>query len=81
MDLNLNKALKLVNYQMPTMEEILRELKNAKMFTTVDSSKGSYQLPLHYDSSLLGLCMMSQLPSKLVTINRNDITDIGDQTP
>lgn len=50
---DLNKALKRVDYQMPTVEEILPELKNAKVFTTVDASKGFWQMPLQYDSSLL----------------------------
>lgn len=38
---------------MPTMEEIFPELRNAKVFTTVDTSKGFWEIPLNYDSSLL----------------------------
>lgn len=50
---DLNKALKRVNYQMPTMEEILPELKNAKVFTTLDANKGFWQMALDNESSLL----------------------------
>jgi RNase H-like domain found in reverse transcriptase/Reverse transcriptase (RNA-dependent DNA polymerase)/Integrase zinc binding domain/Integrase core domain len=42
----LNTALKRVNYQMPTIEEILPELANAKIFTTLDAKKGFWQLAL-----------------------------------
>jgi hypothetical protein len=47
----LNTALKRVNYQMPTIEEILPELANAKVFTTLDAKKGFWQLALDSKSS------------------------------
>lgn len=50
---DLNKALKRVNYQMPTIEEILPYLSNAKVFSTFDATKGFWQIPLDYESSLL----------------------------
>lgn len=51
--IDLNKALKRVNYQMPTVDEILPELGNAKIFSTVDAKKGFWQLPLDENSSKL----------------------------
>lgn len=50
---DLNRALKRVNYQMPTVDEILPELGNAKIFSTVDAKKGFWQLPLDDESSKL----------------------------
>jgi len=47
----LNTALKRANYQMPTIEEILPELANAKIFTTLDAKKGFWQLALDSKSS------------------------------
>lgn len=49
----LNKAFKRPNYQMPTVEEILPELARAKVFSTVDATRGFWQLPLDHDSSML----------------------------
>lgn len=49
----LNKALKSVNYMIPTIEEILPELSNAKVFSTVDAKKGFWQVKLDDASSKL----------------------------
>lgn len=49
----LNKALKRPNLQFTTMDEVLPELSNAKVFSTVDAKKGFWQLELNYESSLL----------------------------
>jgi hypothetical protein len=43
---DLKKAIKRVNYQMPTLDEILPELTDAKVFTTLDARKGFWQLCL-----------------------------------
>jgi hypothetical protein len=47
----LNRALKRINYQMPTIDEILPELANARIFTTLDAKKGFWQLALDSASS------------------------------
>ena len=47
----LKKALKRQNYQMPTIEEILPELSNAKVFTLLDAKNGFWQLQLDETSS------------------------------
>lgn len=49
----LNQALKRVNYQMPTIEEVMPELTQAKVFTTLDAYKGFWQIPLDRKSSEL----------------------------
>lgn len=46
----LNKALLREEYQMPTLDEILPELKNAKVFSTFGAKKGFWQLSLDEDS-------------------------------
>jgi hypothetical protein len=43
---DLKKAIKRVNYQMPTLDEILPELTDAKVFTTLDARTGFWQLCL-----------------------------------
>lgn len=50
---HLNKALKDVKYQMPTIEEILPELKDAKVFSTFDAKHGFWQIKLNEESSKL----------------------------
>jgi RNase H-like domain found in reverse transcriptase/Reverse transcriptase (RNA-dependent DNA polymerase) len=50
---HLNKALKRINYQMPTIDEILPELAKARVFTTLDAKKGFWQLELDKPSSNL----------------------------
>lgn len=49
----LNKALKRPHYQMPTVDELLPELSNAKVFTTVDAKCGFWQISLDEESSRL----------------------------
>lgn len=49
----LNKALLREEFQMPTLDEILAELKDAKVFSTFDAKKGFWQLSLDEASSLL----------------------------
>jgi transposase InsO family protein len=48
---DLNKALKRPKYQMPTLDEILPKLNNAKVFTTLDAKDGFYQIVLDEASS------------------------------
>jgi hypothetical protein len=50
---DLKKAIKRVNYQMPTLDEILPELTDAKVFTTLDARRGFWQLCLDEESSYL----------------------------
>lgn len=49
----LNKAVKRPDRQFTTIDEILPELTNAKVFTTVDASKGFWQVELEEESSKL----------------------------
>lgn len=49
----LNKALKSVNYVIPTIDEILPDLNKAKVFSTVDAKKGFWQVCLDKKSSKL----------------------------
>lgn len=49
----LNKAIKRTGYQFTTIDEILPELTRAKVFSTVDASKGFWQVKLEEDSSKL----------------------------
>lgn len=49
----LNKALERPNYQFQTIDEMLPELGNAKIFSLVDTKKGFWQIKLDYTSSLL----------------------------
>ncbi|KXJ69880.1 hypothetical protein RP20_CCG025541 [Aedes albopictus] len=46
-------ALKRPHYQMPTIDELLPELSNAKVFTTVDAKCGFWQVRLDEESSKL----------------------------
>lgn len=50
---DLNKALKRPKYQMPTLEELLPKLNNAKVFSTLDAKDGFYQIALDDASSKL----------------------------
>ena len=49
----LNKALKREHYRLPTLDDILPKLKNAKIFCKVDVSKAFLHVKLDYESSLL----------------------------
>lgn len=49
----LNKALKRPNLQFLTLDEVLPELSNAKVFSTVDAKKGFWQVVLDEASSKL----------------------------
>ena len=49
----LNKAIKRPKYQMPTLYETLPKLGKAKVFTTLDTKDGFYQIKLDDDSSKL----------------------------
>lgn len=49
----LNKAVKRPDRQFTTIDEILPELTKAKVFTTVDASKGIWQIVLDEESSKL----------------------------
>jgi hypothetical protein len=50
---DLNKAIKRPKYQMPTLDELLPKLGNAKVFTTLDAKDGFYQISLDEASSKL----------------------------
>lgn len=50
---DLNKALKRPKYQMPTLDELLPKLNNAKVFSTLDAKDGFYQIALNEASSKL----------------------------
>ena len=50
---DLNKALKRSNYVMPTLDEILPRLANAKVFTVLDAKDGFYHVKLDEASSFL----------------------------
>ncbi|XP_037958998.1 uncharacterized protein K02A2.6-like [Teleopsis dalmanni] len=50
---HLNQALKDVKYQLPTIEEVLAELADAKVFTVLDAKHGFWQLELEKNSSKL----------------------------
>ncbi|XP_058810974.1 uncharacterized protein K02A2.6-like [Topomyia yanbarensis] len=52
----LNKALERPHFQMPTLDELLPELANAKVFTTVDAKSGFWQIELDEESSKLTTC-------------------------
>ena len=49
----LNKALKRCHHPIPTIDDVLPELSNAKVFTKVDCSNGYWQVELDEESSLL----------------------------
>jgi len=49
----LNKALKRCHYPIPTIEDVLPDLANAKVFTKLDCKNGYWQVPLDHDSSVL----------------------------
>ena len=51
--LDLNKAILRPRYQMPTLEEILPSISNAKVFSTLDAKDGFYQVKLDEESSRL----------------------------
>lgn len=50
---DLNQAIKRPKYQMPTLEEVLPNLSNAKVFSTLDAKDGFYQIGLDEESSKL----------------------------
>ncbi|KAI5754516.1 hypothetical protein M8J77_009180 [Diaphorina citri] len=49
----LNEAIKDTKQQLPTLDEVLPELNNAKVFSTVDARKGFWQVVLSEESSKL----------------------------
>ena len=49
----LNKAIQRPKYQMPTLEELLPKLCEAKIFSTLDAKDGFYQISLDETSSKL----------------------------
>ena len=50
---DLNRAIKRPKYQMPTVDEVLPKLAQAKVFTVLDAKDGFYQVKLDKESSLL----------------------------
>ena len=50
---DLNKNLKRSHYPLPTFEEIVPELHNAKIFSTFDARSGFWQIKLTEESSYL----------------------------
>ena len=49
----LNKAILRPRYQMPTIEEVLPQLKEAKVFSILDAKDGFFQIKLHEESQKL----------------------------
>ena len=50
---DLNKAIKIPKYQMPTLEELLPTLSKARIFTVLDVKDGFHQVKLDEASSQL----------------------------
>lgn len=50
---DLNKAIKRAHYPLPTIEQILPKLRNAKVFSLLDAKDGFWQVKLSEQSSLL----------------------------
>ncbi|KAL5007962.1 hypothetical protein ScPMuIL_013543 [Solemya velum] len=50
---HLNEMLKREHYQLPTIEEILPDLSDAKVFSSCDLSHGFWHLELDHESSML----------------------------
>ena len=50
---DLNQALKRSHYPMPTIEEVLPRLSNAKVFSVLDAKDGFWQVKLQEESSYL----------------------------
>ena len=50
---NLNRAIKLPHYPIPTTEEILSKMGGAKRFTKLDASNAYWQIPIDESSSKL----------------------------
>ena len=50
---NLNKAIKRPYCQLPTIQDILPKLTNAKLFSDLDAQKGFWQIELDESSSFL----------------------------
>ena len=50
---DLNKAIQRPKYQMPTLEEVLPKLANAKLFSVLDAKDGFHQVKLDEQSSYL----------------------------
>jgi len=50
---DLNKAIKRPIYPLPTIEEVIPKLKNAKFFSLLDAKNGYWQVELDYASSIL----------------------------
>jgi len=48
---NLNKVIQREYFQIPTVEEILKQLVGAKVFSTLNANQGFYQIKLKNDSS------------------------------
>lgn len=49
----LNRAVKRERYLIPTLDDILHKLKDAKVFSSLDASSGFHQIPLDSESSKL----------------------------
>ena len=49
---DLNKAVKREHYPIPTVEEIVAKIPEAKVFTVLDAKSGHLQMKLDYESSL-----------------------------
>lgn len=50
---DLNKAVRREHYPLPTVEEVVTQCPDAKLFSVLDAKSGYLQIPLNYDSSLL----------------------------
>ena len=50
---DLNKAIKRPRFHLPTIDEVLPQLKNARLFSVMDASNGFWHVELDHESSLL----------------------------
>ena len=50
---DLNKAVRRENFPIPTVEEVVASMPDAKVFSVIDAKSGFLQIKLNYESSLL----------------------------
>ena len=50
--MDLNKAIKRNHFRMPTLDDVLPQLKQAKVFSLLDAKDGFLQVKLSQESSL-----------------------------
>ena len=74
---DLNKAIKRPHYPLPTIEDILPKLTNAKLFSVLDAQKEFWQIELDKSSSFLttfwtpfGRFRWLRMPFDILTFHR-----------